>query len=510
MNDARRAVAVLDRLRRFLATFPIARAALWTATRTSQRAAVTAVLVVGNLVGLITGGNRSGKTESGAMLAVAFALGRDHPAVVAWAQVNRLDVSRIQRGPGVVCCSALTGNDSRRVQREKVAAYLPAGTEWTNRSGAGEATARLPGGGVIIFKSNDQGRRAFQGAAWHFLWMDEEHDEPVFNEARMRLADHGGLAVFTMTPLKGRTWVWRRFSERTHEDYEPGAADYALNSRDNPHVPQDYLDRLLSNYGAHERAAREQGSFVALEGRVFGDFARSIHVIPSRPIPSSWTRYQGWDFGTRNPACVLWAALDPADDVLHVYREHYRAGWTTRQHAEHVIEVETCSACRGEPERSADDALVQASPGGWESVHPDGVFGFGGDELRCVACVEHSGRTEPEPEWRVADPAAKGDRKTLARHHDIRTIPADNAVRSGLNDVAERLALDVEGRPHLVIHDSCRNTIAEAEGYVWDTTRRKGNDADAPLKRNDHAMDVLRYMCRQLSRRSGGGLGATA
>jgi phage terminase large subunit-like protein len=462
------------------------------------------------LTALLVGGNRSGKTEAGAQLAVAFALGRDHPAVVAWAAINGLDTSRIQLGPGTVCCSALTGNESRRIQRPKVTAYLPAGTDWSNQHGSGEATARLPGGGVIVFKSNDQGSRAFQGSAWHFLWMDEEHDEVVFNEGRMRLADHGGLACFSMTPLKGRTWVFHRFHDTTGERYEQGCASYALNSRDNPHVPQDYLDRLLATYGAHERAAREEGSFVTLEGRVYS-FSRHGHVVPSFPIPISWPRFQGWDFGTRNPACVLWAALDPDDDVLHIYREHYRANWTTKQHAEHVLTVEVCPTCTGEPERSDGDEGVRRHPARWSRNIGEG-YDFGrnrsASKWTCRDCTDHPGRTEPEPEWRVADPAAKGDRKTLSRHHEIKTIPADNAVRSGINDVAERLTPDAEGRPHLVFHDCCINTIAEIEGYVWNPTKSKADAPDMPLKRNDHAMDVTRYICRRVARRDG--FGATA
>ncbi len=510
MRELAHVAARLDRLRRFLAAYPLARARLWSSSRTSQRDAAQALLGQGLMVGLLTGGNRSGKTETGAMIAVAFALGRDHPAVQAWAKINGLDIGRIQPGPGVVCCSALTGNESKRIQRPKVTQYLPAGTDWSNQYGSGEATARLPGGGVIIFKSNDQTARAFQGAAWHLLWMDEEHDEPVFNEARMRLADYAGAAVFTMTPLKGRTWVFRRFHEATHDEYEGDCTAYALNSRDNPHVPQWFLDKLFAKYGSHERAARERGSFVALEGRVY-EFSRAVHVVPSFPIPLSWQRYQGWDFGTRNPACVLWVALDPDDDVLHCYREHHQAGWTTKQHAEHVLSIETCPTCQGDPTRT-DGGEVTQHPERWRHEGEDVVYAFGRDRgaarWHCRDCTDHPGRTEPEPEWRVADPAAKGDRKTLARHHQLKTVIADNAIRPGINDVAERLALDVEGRPHLVFHDCCTQTISEIEGYIWNPVKSKSDAPDTPLKRNDHAMDVIRYVCRRLSRREG--FGATA
>jgi phage terminase large subunit-like protein len=365
------------------------------------------------------------------MLSVAFALGRQHPDVQTWARGNGLDVSALPDRPGRVCASSLTVDMSRRVQRPALAHYLPAGTTWHQQAGE----FRLPGGGVVICKSNDQGPRAYQGDSWDLFWPDEEHDEDVWNEGVMRLADRAGRGVLTMTPLKGLTWAYRRFVEAP----ETSSAVYQLHATDNPHVPAEYLRALLSKYGAHERAARERGEFLLLEGRVYEEFSRAIHVIDDQPIPADWPTIVVIDFGTRNPFCALWIALDPKDDVLHVFDEHYRAGWTIQQHA----------------------ALLQ-------------------------------GRRVPD--LYIADPEDAGARLTLAREHGISTVPARKDVRAGVNAVAERLALDVVRRPHLLIHRRCLNTVNEIEGYRWAPRAGRERDAaDAPLKANDHAMDALRY-----------------
>ena len=503
------AVEALRALLRLSQAYPLARATLWNSTRTSQRVAASRVMASGVLVGIILGGNRSGKTEAGAQIAVAYALGRDHPAVQLWARTNKLDVSGIQPGPGVVCCSALTGEDSLRVQRPKVETYLPEGTDWTRRNSHQGAVARLPGGGVIIFKSNDQRRRAFQGADWDFLWMDEEHDEDVFNEGRMRLVDRGGRALFSMTPLRGRTWVYRRFVKEPEEN----STRYALNSRDNPHVPQEYLSNLLAKYGPHERAARERGEFATLEGRVY-EFSAAVHVVPSFPIPNEWPRYMGADMGVRNATAILWVAHDLATDTLHVYREHYRTGWTTRQHAEHVLSVEVCPSCEGTPEVTAGHELLQLRPDAYEAenVQESESAVFRRHALvqvyHCRSCRDHPGRTEPKPRWRAIDPAAADARKTFLKHHSLKFKPAPNDVRQGINSVSERLTPDAAGRPHLLVHDCCHNVISEFEGYVWDTSRTKGDPKDHPLKSNDHAMDALRYAVYQLQKR--GVFGVTA
>ena len=470
----------LTHLRQIVEVYPLASATLWhrDKPRSSQRSGVQKCLTPGLMVAVLLGGNRSGKTEAGAQMAAAFAHGGQHPATQIWAHRNGLDVSALPQRPGLVCASALSSNDSVRVLRPKIAKYLPKKTKWANQHGHGEAIARLPDGGSVIFKSNDQRARAYQGADWDLLWADEEHDHPVFSEARMRLVDRAGRALLTMTPLRGRTWVWQQFIDEP----EPGSVHYSIISSDNPHIPQEYLSALLAQYGAHERAARERGEFTALEGRVYSEFRHDLHVVASHPIPTEWPRFQAWDFGSRNPTAVLWAALDPGADVLHIYREHYRANWTIKQHAERVRGIETCSACKGSPS---------------DGVAPS-----------CTQCTDHPGRSEPLPQFRVADSAARGERSTLAREHNLSTIRARKEIRPGINSVAERIAPSADGRPGLLVHDCCRNTIRELEGYIWNKTKSRADDPDMPLKLNDHAMDAIRYLCHQLSRISGSGASA--
>ena len=57
-------------------------------------------------------------------------------------------------------------------------------------------------------------------------------------------------------------------------------------------------------------------------------------------------------------------------------------------------------------------------------------------------------------------------------------------------------ALDAAGRPGIQIHDCCIETIREVENLTWDETRR----AELETKGDDHAHDVLRYVCYGLRR----------
>jgi phage terminase large subunit len=74
--------------------------------------------------------------------------------------------------------------------------------------------------------------------------------------------------------------------------------------------------------------------------------------------------------------------------------------------------------------------------------------------------------------------------------HGIFTSPGQNAVRPGINKVKERLRA---GR--LRITQNCPVLISEFKKYRWSTPKRSENDArEAPVKRDDHLLDALRYV----------------
>ena len=318
------AKSLLDRVRNMQRERPLSMAQLWHQERpaTSQREAFRNL---GELITIICGGNRSGKTAGCAQYAVASAMGARHPDVIAWCENNGVSTSFIPDRPGNVWAVALDSGDSREYLRPSVAKFLPPDCKWRNQYGYGRAEVRLSNGGRIMFPSVDMGRDGFQGAAVDLVWFDEEPaDQAVVNEALMRLVDRRGKCIFSMTPLRGMTWLYDRWISNTPED----AKVHWIHGEDNPHLPPGALARLLKQYGPHERAARARGEWTTLEGRIYSDFQRATHVIPSFQPPREWPVYFGIDFGTRAPfACVV-CAIDPKDDTLHVVAEHYQSEWT--------------------------------------------------------------------------------------------------------------------------------------------------------------------------------------
>jgi phage terminase large subunit-like protein len=426
---------------------PLAFARLWHREhpKTSQRAAFQSP---GELVTIVCGGNRSGKTEGCAQFVVANILGRQHHAVQAWCNNNQIDPLTIPNRPSTVWAVALDSGDSREYLRPAIAKYLPPDAKWRNQYGYGQAEVRLPSGGRCLFKSVEQGRDGFQGSSVDLCWFDEEpNDQAVVNESLMRLVDRKGRMLFSMTPLRGMTWLYDRWIADTPDDTRV----HYIHGVDNPHLPEGALERLLRQYGSHERAARAKGEWTTLEGRVYQDWSRQRNVVAPIDIDPSWATYFGIDWGTRAPTAIVVCKVDH-DDRMWIVDEYYRSQATINQHAVEIKKL-----------------------------------------------IEKHG----QPEWIVCDPEDRGARLALSRDHGIANIPArkgPNSVAAGINHLAERLLPDASGYPAFFVFDHCKNFIREIESYIWDD-RGTGEGRDRPKpSQADHLLDAARYVCSRLYR----------
>lgn len=101
---------------------------------------------------------------------------------------------------------------------------------------------------------------------------------------------------------------------------------------DNPHIDPAYK-KHLSMLPETERRQKLMGDWDTFTGQYFVEFQRDLHVVPPFPIPDSWQKYRGIDFGTANPFCCLWGAVDPADGTMYIYREAYAKGLTAAEQA---------------------------------------------------------------------------------------------------------------------------------------------------------------------------------
>ena len=393
----------------------------------------------------VFGGNRSGKTECGAVECVYMARGT-HPY-----RENRRDVQ------GWVV--SLSTQVQRDVAQKKILQNLR--RDWIEDivmiSGRKDAPEHgiidfirvknvLDGSSVIGFKSCDQGREKFQGTSLDFVWFDEEPPEDVYLECRMRVIDRKGDVFGTMTPLKGLTFVYNEIYLNRRGD--PEIWYEFMEWRDNPYLDEDEIRAVEGAMDERTLQSRKYGKFGADDaGLVYPEFEESVHVIEPFAIPKEWQDNISIDPGLNNPLSAHWYAVD-YDDNVYVVAEHYEAGRDIDYHAERIKEI--------------SERL------GW---HTDG-------KGRVCALIDSAAKQR-----------TLGSIKSVVElfyERDILVNPnVEKDLFSGIARVKSYLNLK-NGLPNLYIFPSCVHLISELKGYRW-------GSGDAPRKVDDHSLDEMRY-----------------
>ncbi len=391
----------------------------------------------------VFGGNRTGKTECGAVEVVYLACGL-HP----------FKENKVTEGWVV----SLSRQVQRDVAQRKILQYLPASYIEKIVMTSGEQSSAENGvidfilvrsekGGLsrIGFKSCDQGREKFQGASLDYVWFDEEPPYDIYLECKMRVLDKCGEIFGTMTPLKGLTWVYNTIYLNDKNDDEVWCEN--MEWADNPFLSQKEIEALTKTLPESEVESRRYGKFMQNGGLVYSEFDEHIHVIEPFNIPPDWQDNISIDPGLHNPLSAHFYAVD-YDGNVYVVAEHFEAGQTVEYHSKKIWEI--------------------AKRLNWKTDNN----GF----LRALI-----------------DAAAT--QKTLASEKNVVELFYDNKILvnpkvnkdlySGISVVKSYLKT-ADGRSRLFIFKNCVNLIRELKSYWW-------GDGDNPIKADDHCLDEMRY-----------------
>ncbi|HUW34025.1 MAG TPA: terminase family protein [Planctomycetota bacterium] len=174
----------------------------WTISQlqfTHPQKAVRQALYEHNTV-VMFGGNFSAKTFLGVEIAVEACLGG-----FSWCPT-----------PANVMLVGLAAKEAREAFQEYIELFVPPG-EIIRSTTREELTdvIRFRNGSKLVIRTAGQGRENFQGSRMHLIVFDEEPPWAIYKEARMRLrADSKLRILFTMTPLKGFTQVYKNLIQR--------------------------------------------------------------------------------------------------------------------------------------------------------------------------------------------------------------------------------------------------------------------------------------------------------
>jgi phage terminase large subunit-like protein len=424
---------------------------------------------------LVLGCNRGGKSVIGCYIDTILATGQ-YPD---WWKGKRFD------GPVTGWAVGKTGQSTRDTLQEILLGPIGAwGTGMIPQDCLGKITASrgIPNGvdtievkhvsgkwSTIGLKSYEQKPASFYGTAKHFIHLDEPCPELIYNECLIRTMTTNGILLHTITPKDGLTRLLadylsdcvmlagseglpnldvikalREAEESKQDDHAPkkvaGAGSrccITLSWDDIPWLSEDSKSEILASTPPHLRNTVSKGIPSIGSGAVYPIPLEDVLVSPF-PIPDHYRRMYGLDVGINTTAAVF-GALDPDTDVLYVYGEYY-----------------------------AHDTLP---------------------ELHAAAIKRTAG------EWMVGaiDPASHNRNPNDGRNilHQYRQLglrvrEADNQVESGIYKVWGRLATG-----KLKFFTTTPNLQTEYMIY------RRGDNQQI-IKKNDHAMDALRYLVNNL------------
>lgn len=439
---------------------------------------------------LLLGGNRSGKTRSGAFICAVLATGL-YPD---WWEGVRFD------GPVNIWAVGKTGQTTRDTVQE--ALIGPVGNEGTGMIPLHclGKKVRLPGTpnaydtvevlhtsgkwSTIGFKSYKQETPSFYGTARHLVWLDEPAPEDIYNECLIRtsvLTGGGeGRVIHTITPKEGLTRLLADFLSNCdllagtekipgidkaaamialenggangrdaitilYGDEAKGQkaihhrAAVAIGWKDIPWMSEEAKREILESTPPHLRATVSEGIPTVGDGAVYRIPLDMVVLGKDQTfqIPAHYKKIYGMDVGWNRTAAIF-GALDPDTDTLYIYHEHY----------------------------------VDHQP---PEVHAARIKGLAADWM--------PGAIDPAA-GKSKDAYGK-DLLDMYRRLGLRVREADNSVEAGILKVSSMLT---QGK--LKIFPGCYNLQNEYLTYHRDGGRI--------VKENDHALDALRYLVMSL------------
>lgn len=205
---------------------------------------------------------------------------------------------------------------------------------WEDRAKGIPRSVQYTTGWKTLFRSSEG--KAPQGDHYNFLWIDEEiSNEAFYTEGCRGLvglsesAQHMPRGIWTATPQTSNI-QYLDLLDAASTDTEHVAA-FKLLITDNPYIPPDEKQAFYDTLTEEEREVRWYGNPAMIGRRIYPHFSpMSEHGEEPFDIPSDWTRFCVLDPG-RKHCGTIFAAVDPDEKHVWIYDEFdLRNGDATR------------------------------------------------------------------------------------------------------------------------------------------------------------------------------------
>lgn len=414
----------------------------------------------------VLGGNRSGKTELGAFIVIAWCLGKEYfKDSPVEAMVNALPIPKGPVNCWVVGLDYGTLRDvifaEKLINGRGSPGLLPKDPQVVTKFVKGDFQIFFENGSIITGKSADAGREKFQSASVDLIWIDEEPEAEIFDECYQRTVDCAGKILLTLTPLTDITsgvrfpWVYDLHEKAAHENKDVKFVN--LSTIYNPHIPDTEKQKLLIKWAGHpEERARLYGEFVRRSGLVYPMYNPKVHLIDRFNIPKHFMRVVSIDPAATGMTAAIWAAIDEEGNQ-YLYREYYEKDRIVSEHAKSIR-----MHCAGDV---IDIWLI-------------------------------------DPKW--------GTQRNAENHKQNYSLYKEAGLPVRLAHVGEDFGLNVSleymlstvtpnaRHPKVYIFKDLFHFQHEVSAYTWAYFAKgdsKGLSKEKPTKRNDHLLNAWQYLC---------------
>ncbi len=284
----------------------------------------------------------------------------------------------------------------------------------------------------------------FQGKTMSLCYCDEMslYPESIIDMIDTRLSCPHSMGFASMNPShpthKIKQWIDRA------EAGDPNYYSLHFTLDDNPYVDDSYKQRIRDSLSGLFYKRNYLGLWCLAEGAIFDFFDVKLHVTPRPPVAAEYW-IAGIDYGAVNPFCCLLLGVSTGQ-----YTQSGRRMWVEKEY-----------------------------------YHDPKVLGR--QKTNAEFCKDICNFLEPYAVRNIyIDPSAAAMKLELQRA-GLHVVEANNDVDYGIQIMTSQMQ-----QGNLTVCSECKNTIKEIESYVWDhKAAEKG--IDQPMKKNDHAVDALRY-----------------
>lgn len=246
-------------------------------------------------------------------------------------------------------------------------------------------------------------------------------------------------------------------SHPEHDLYNPYIETYIWETALNEHLPPDFIE--FNSMGKPEWWIKRYllGSFEHSEGMVYPEFSSTLFTEQGYlannnldKIPANWERFVNLDHGLTNPTAVYFSAIDPVNGVVVTYDEYYVPNALVPEHAS-VIKPKIDNIPHGRLRFMVGDPSIKNK----------------------------------------TDPINGRSVQYLYQEYGMFFTEGNNSIDAGIL----RINSYIKRKKWVILKDKCPNLAKEGINYKFPeiTMDDKKNPDEKPVKKNDHAMDSMRY-----------------